>query len=188
MPVNNIQVCGWKQDLIVHTKPPQFSSVTYAISHLPTEATLPPVPWKRGWGGKIWEMRWANPLFCQRRESNAFSGAASVKVPGHRQSWEEVGFGGFCFFSFSIQTFYQRYIQVTLSIKVTHKSSEAFSPRNIYFYTRQSLKKKPWQTKTEFIFPLLQFVQWTEKNQLYAHTQPQVWETPLSTYGADTFP
>lgn len=36
-------------------------------------------------------MRWvkisANPLFCQRRESKAFSGAAGVNTPGHRQSW-----------------------------------------------------------------------------------------------------
>lgn len=64
------------------------------------------------------------------------------------------GFGGFCFFWFSSQTFYQRYIQVTLSTKITYKSSEAFSPKNICFYIRHSFFKKPWKTKTEFIFPL----------------------------------
>lgn len=66
----------------------------------------------------------------------------------------EVGFWGFCFFSISSQTFYQKYIQVTLNTKVTHKSSDTFSPKNIYFYTRHSLKKKSLEkSKQNLFFP-----------------------------------
>lgn len=64
----------------------------------------------------------------------------------------EVGFWGFCFFSISSQTFYQKYIQVTLSTKVTHKSSDTFSPKNSYFYTRHSLKKKALKNQNWIYF------------------------------------
>lgn len=70
---------------------PNLFSITYAISHIPAEVTLPLLPWEPGWGGgDIQGWRWvktsANPPFCQRKESKAFSGTASVKVTGHKQT------------------------------------------------------------------------------------------------------
>lgn len=95
-------------------------------------------------------MRWveisANPLFCQRRESKAFSGAVSVKVPGHRQSWGEGWVWGFLFL-FLFQSFYQRYIQVT------HTSSEAFSPKISIFTQGIHLKKSLEKPKLNLFFP-----------------------------------
>lgn len=57
----------------------------------------------------------------------------------------EAGFWGFCFFSFSSQTFSQRYIQVT---KITHKSSETFSPK-ISTFTQAFIKKKKKALKNQ---------------------------------------
>lgn len=134
-------------------KPSQFSNVTYAISHLPTEAMLPLVLWQRGWGGEIKEMRWvkisAGPLFWQRRGSKAFSGAARSKTE-LRGGWVWGVLFHFLFQSNILSKVYSGYPEYE-----NYKSSEAFSPKYVYFY-RAFIKKKPWKTKTEFIFPLLQ--------------------------------
>lgn len=80
------------------------------------------------------------PILIEEGEQSLQRGCQCEGIMSQKQL-RRVGFEGFCFIFFSSQTFYQRYIQVTPSMKVTHKSSEAFSPKYIYFCKALILKK-----------------------------------------------
>lgn len=190
MPVNNIQDCGWKQDLIGQA----FSVFQCNLYYFPSSwrgnvVSCPLEAWL-GRGNLRSEMSEdinKPPILPEEREQNLQWGCQCEGTRSQTELRGGLGLGVFVYFPFPIilSKAYSGYPEYQ---SYPTASSEAFSPNNIYFYTIHSLKKKPWKTKIEFIFPLLQFVQWTEKNQLYAYTQPQVWETPPSTYGADIFP
>lgn len=85
------------------------------------------------------------PLFCQRRKSKAFSGAASVKVPGHRP---EGGWILALLFLFLLQSNifskvysgYQNYSQIFWNI---------FTKKYLFLH-RHSLKKKKSLEKSKW--------------------------------------
>lgn len=89
-----------------------------------------------------WRYQQILPLFCQRRKSKAFSEAASVKVPGHRQSWGRLGFGVFVSFPFPVKHFIKSIFRLPWVPKLPTNLLTHFHQKNSYFYTRHSLKKK----------------------------------------------
>lgn len=76
------------------------------------------------------------------------------EVPGHRQSWGGLGLGVFVSFGFPVKHFTKGIFRLSWVPKLPTNLLKHFHQKNICFYIRHSFFKKPWKTKTEFIFPL----------------------------------
>lgn len=96
--------------------------------------------------------KWDEWRYQQAPYSDRGGGAKpSVGLPGQRQSWGGGGFEGFCFISFSSQTFYQRSIQATPSMKITNLLKHFH--QNMSIFTGHSLKKSREKPKLNLFFP-----------------------------------
>lgn len=190
VPVNNIQGCGWKQDLIAHAKSSQFSSVTYAISHIPAEATLssPLGAWlgRRGNPGKEVGEDICKPTFLPKEGKQSLQWDCQCKGNGSQTELRGVWGWFFFSFSFSSQTFYLLSKVYSGCPKLPINLLKYFH-QELFIFTQIINLKKCLETPKLIFFPPPSSSLSSELKKIN-YTQPQVRETPLRTYEADTFP